>query len=178
MVSRLNKKKMIQGYVSCLSKDKSTFEQIVNDVNIKGRSALSYVALHGDVETLQAIMTLNPDPNQCHINSIPLIESVESKNIEVVEILLKSGAHVDTQDTDGNTALHKAAASSKHAIVKLLLENKANCDIVNKKNQTPLHLAVDATKKQTNRSFKSERLLLQAGADINAKDLFGKYMLY
>lgn len=73
------------------------------------------------------------------------------------------------------TPLHKAVLAEKYPLVKLLLENGADIHAVNKQQRTALHLAVQQTKTMTNASLRIERALLDAGADINATDILGKY---
>ena len=49
-----------------------------------------------------------------------------------------------TADSDGNTALHRAAALDKTAAIMSLLDEGANPAVRNKRRQTPLHLAAAA----------------------------------
>jgi len=136
---------------------------------------LSYAAKNGNVEIVRELLSLGADVNFNKPQHIPLIEAVIGKNIEVVEMILKHGAQVNVQDeTSGNSPLHTAALVEKHRIVKLLLENGADYNLQNKRKQTAMHLAIEATKRQTNRSFRVEHLLLKAGADVNITDFFGK----
>lgn len=62
--------------------------------------------------------------------------------MELVNLLLKSGALVDAQDDlQGNTALHKAAWKGYSQTVKILMKHKANVCIKNKGGFSALHLA-------------------------------------
>lgn len=70
-----------------------------------------------------------------------LVLASENSDAELVEALLDSGAYVDTQDSDQNTALHKACENGNNEIVKLLLSNNADVDIENDYSETPLSLA-------------------------------------
>lgn len=70
-----------------------------------------------------------------------LVLASENSDAELVEALLKAGAYVDTQDSDQNTALHKACENGDNGIVKLLLENNADVELENDDGETPLSLA-------------------------------------
>jgi ankyrin repeat protein len=48
---------------------------------------------------------------------------------------------MDTQDMNGNTALHFASGNGAPKLVKTLIESGANPGLLNKNNQTPLDLA-------------------------------------
>ena len=94
----------------------------------------------------------------------------------IVELLLKFGADVKTQDDDNMTALHLALKGpsqfdagqvddgSSSAIVQLLLAHGASVHARDKINRTPLHLA-------SLRTFPSTMaLLLKSGADVESRD--------
>lgn len=70
-----------------------------------------------------------------------LVLASENSDAELVEALLDSGSYVDTQDSDQNTALHKACENGNNEIVKLLLSNNADVDIENDYGETPLSFA-------------------------------------
>lgn len=57
-----------------------------------------------------------------------------------MELLLRTGADIFHQDSDGNTALHKAAQNRHHDIIKLLLDSTSEStrleSIRNKKGLT------------------------------------------
>lgn len=72
----------------------------------------------------------------------PLHLAASEGNVELVNLLLKSGALVDAQDDlQGNTALHKAAWKGFSQTVKILMKHKANVCIKNKGGFSALHLS-------------------------------------
>lgn len=63
-------------------------------------------------------------------------------NISVVELLLKSPSiDVNIQDSDGQTALHKASEVGNVECFKLLLEKGARKDIRDKQGRNAIDLA-------------------------------------
>ena len=79
----------------------------------------------------QKLIKLGADPNDNYDNS-PLIEAAEGNNAEVVEVLLKAGVDVNYQNSNGNTALHRAAYNAKDPeVIELLLEYGADGTIKN-----------------------------------------------
>ena len=72
--------------------------------------------------------------------------------------------------TGGVTPLHYVAARSHEAVVQRFIDQGTGIDPVNNKSQTPLHLVC----RIGGRSFPNVlQLLLEANADINAKDSRG-----
>jgi ankyrin repeat protein len=57
-------------------------------------------------------------------------------NREIVKILLNSGANIDRQSNDGDTALIKAAFKNNHNIIELLLSKGADKSILNKEGKS------------------------------------------
>ena len=53
--------------------------------------------------------------------------AVNEEHVDVVNTLLKYGAHTNLQDIDGDTSLHDAISKKNDKIINLLLE--ANADI-------------------------------------------------
>jgi ankyrin repeat protein len=62
-------------------------------------------------------------------------------NLEIVAILIKSGAKLDLADPLGNTALHLAAQRNKTEAAELLLAAGAAVDPQNRDGMTPLMVA-------------------------------------
>ncbi|KAI8983506.1 hypothetical protein BDB01DRAFT_126676 [Pilobolus umbonatus] len=150
----------------------------INLLNKNGCSALLYACRNNHKDNVEKLLKMNANPN-VHCNThIPLIAAINTKNIELVKSLVQSGADVNSQLTDGTSALHAAVMSEKHAIVRFLLESNCDVSVKNNKRQTALHLSIESTKAQTNRSFRIEQLLLKAHADINAVDFLGRTPLH
>jgi ankyrin repeat protein len=84
---------------------------------------------------------------------------------EIAIKLLDSGADVNAIDADGETALHSAC--DEEEIAALLLRRGANV-IAATKGYTPLHAAAQFG------SVGVARMLLRAGAELNAKDDNGR----
>ena len=90
----------------------------------------------------------------------PLFAAAASGRLDVVKRLLEEGADV----TRAEGALHRAAMRGSTDVVSLLIERGMNVNAdTGSGNTTPLHGAV------LGQSLETARLLLDAGADVDAK---------
>mgnify|MGYP001597423749 CR=1 FL=1 len=89
--------------------------------------------------------------------------------IHLAQLLIESGADIDTKDVDGLTPLFYAVNSSRSDVGKLLIEKGADVNAVSNSNGwTPLKWAV------CDGYLDIVRLLIEKGVDVNTKDNFGK----
>lgn len=93
--------------------------------------------------------------------------AVMNRQIDIIKLLLKCGANVDTMTNDEWkwTPLHLTAQYRATTICQLLIENGANVNTLDVLQRTPLHYAV-----QEKGNLKLVRILLENGADIDALD--------
>ena len=106
-----------------------------------------------------------------------------NENEEVLSHLIERGALLDAPDVDGRTPLHYAVIYNWNArVAKILVESGADVNVADDLGYTPLHSAVRYTRddqpKVTAKGTKGPadktqyeitRLLLNAGADVNAR---------
>jgi ankyrin repeat protein len=99
---------------------------------------------------------------------------------ELIRLLAENGAKLNQPDRGGVSPLHRAVRARSAAAVGQLLKSGAKVNsVVTKKGTTPLHLAVQSTGAggtagSVNLQYEIIELLLQYGADPNAKDSRGK----
>ncbi len=110
------------------------------------------------------------------MHSTPLIDAVIKGDYNQVASLLKSGASIDEQDDEGNTALMWATESSNVSpemikILELLLESKPDLDKQNVRGETALMEAVGAN------NLRAVELLLSHNPDLNKKNKRGRTAL-
>lgn len=101
-----------------------------------------------------------------------LLQAAYTANAELVQLLLSAGVHVNTMDTDKQTALYYATMQGNEECALLLLAAGANAQLGNTNNWTPLHWA--AEKGLTD----CVRRLLQAGAEADPVHTGGETPLY
>ncbi|CAF3015010.1 unnamed protein product [Rotaria sp. Silwood2] len=65
--------------------------------------------------------------------------------IDVIDILIRAGANINSVDNDGWTPLHAAAHWDKHDVIKFLLERNADLNAKNYAGQTPLDVCDGVT---------------------------------
>eukprot|EP00930_Biecheleria_cincta_P033016 TRINITY_DN22869_c0_g1_i2.p1 TRINITY_DN22869_c0_g1~~TRINITY_DN22869_c0_g1_i2.p1 ORF type:complete len:759 (-),score=103.92 TRINITY_DN22869_c0_g1_i2:191-2467(-) len=82
-----------------------------------------------------------------------IAEAAKLQYTHVVAEMLASGADVDAQDGDGNTALHWSCSFGLESLTSLLLAHDARTDVVNRHGDAPVHHAAKA------RSLSGLRLL-------------------
>src|SRR6056297_3021193 len=108
----------------------------------------------------------------------PLIKTViESESIDVITLLLDSGADIASIDSIGMTALHHASHMCKTPAVQLLLSRGADFEIQDAFGWTPLARAIFLPARTDERNFEVVKLLLEYGADVNGWDKKGDSLL-
>ena len=89
-----------------------------------------------------ALLEAGADPNALRMDKTPiLIWAATFDNVWLVRELLKYDADIDTEDREGNTALHVAAERSHAPTTEILLEAGADRKAVNDQGSTPCQLA-------------------------------------
>lgn len=102
-----------------------------------------------------------------------LIDAVEDFDRPAIDRALRRGANVNAKRSDGYTALHIAAFSSRRSIVEKLILNRADFEIRDASGKTALFHAVSC------RDFKCVKHLVEdGGADVNARDNDGDTVLH
>lgn len=107
--------------------------------------------------------------NICGSESAALYLACRSGSLDMVQLLLDSGANVDAQRGPLGTALHAACFDNHGSVVKLLLQRGASINTPNVKYESALQAAAASQ----DPSEQVIDVLLEAGADVNFQG--GKY---
>lgn len=103
-------------------------------VDDTGKPPIVYAAASGQLDIVKQLLAQNIDINARYANDLSLLmwaagsdeQVAEAQALEVVSYLLDAGAHVDSRDARGRTALMIAAEGNRSEIVKLLLAHGAD----------------------------------------------------
>jgi ankyrin repeat protein len=160
-----------------------------------GCSALHAAAEAGDVWVIPILVAVGCDPNARTTDGrTPLLLAVGRRDLDAVAALLGCGASVQEAHSSGDTPLHVAAGLGYAAMVRVLLAAGASPHAANKHGHTPLHMACIGDQRQAllwravitpSSSARSTgpcdadragaaRVLLRAGADVEAKNAKGR----
>ncbi|AXY04464.1 ankyrin repeat protein [Fowlpox virus] len=141
------------------------------DINFKddiGNTALHYACdYRNGLNMVRHLIKNGADINiENDYGTTPLACAVSTRNIELVSILLDSGADPNSSSSSsiGTKVLHTAVGSGNFNIAKELIESGADPNIGDKAGVTPLHVAaIDED------SYALLELLLDNGSDPNIK---------
>ncbi|CAG8953838.1 hypothetical protein HYFRA_00006730 [Hymenoscyphus fraxineus] len=100
-------------------------------------------------------------------------------DLEAIKLLLSAGADIDQRDSHGKTILHWAAIHNTTDFLRWLLSKEAYVRSQDTDGRTPLYYAMarlSGAKGES--SFRSVKLLLNAGANIDQRDSDGKTILH
>ena len=134
-----------------------------------------HFAANSFFDLIQILLERDADVNsRDNHGSTPLLLASEFGNPDVVQLLLDHNANMYLRDADGDTPLHCAALGGRLEVVRLLLKLNVEVNSRNVKGSTPLHLASMGSWRLPEGSAVIVRLLLENGADAQARDLSGK----
>jgi len=124
---------------------------------------------NNEAEIAKLFIEAGFSPSTLDASGTPVLShAVRERHIEMVSLLIDSGADVNATSKDRNyTALMDAAQIGEVEIAQLLLKNNADPNTQSKDGQTALILAVGRQDVDVIAS------LLQSGADYNLKDSMG-----
>jgi len=93
--------------------------------------------------------------------------AIENKNLEMVDLLIKSGVDLEVQNKFGNTALITACANDSLEIVNLLIESGANLEAKNTHHETCFISSCELG------NLEIVDLLIKSGANIESQNADG-----
>ncbi|TQV99490.1 ankyrin repeat domain-containing protein [Cordyceps javanica] len=106
-----------------------------------------------------------------YLHTNALCCAVDRGSDDMVQCLLCAGADPMTKDANGRTALHYAAERSNTVILnRLVLGPEVDIDVRDFQGRTPLFTAVQRG------NIDTVRILLQLGANVYVKDIYGARM--
>lgn len=133
-------------------------------------SSGSYDYLNIDyLNMAKKIINLGADVNLATKNDFgstraPLHNASKFGYLDIVQELLKAGAHVNASDNKGDTPLHFASEQGHTEAIQILLDCGADINAANHKGETPLNLAIE------HNNLEIIQMLLDYGADVNTND--------
>lgn len=112
-----------------------------------------------------------------NMKEAPLHTAAAAKTLVVADALISAGANVDARERSQRTPLMVAANSGSTEIVRLLVSHKADVSAKDQRGSTPLILAVRQSVSKAAIEDMA-RLLIDAGADVNARTPGGGYGVF
>ena len=97
-----------------------------------------------------------------------LHDAVETGFMYNVQMSLASGANVDEQNEDGDSALHLAVEGDEPDIIQLLLQSGANVNCTNNDGDSPLHIACSMPLGSCRDDV--TQMLINYGANVNVRN--------
>jgi serine/threonine protein kinase/ankyrin repeat protein len=137
---------------------------LVNKKTTEGATPLFYAVQFGRLPALQLLIERHAQLNLADASGTTPLMIASEGNTPMVEALLAAGAQVDSKDSRGRTALHRASAEPKPEAVRLLLEHSAKPNERAKDGSTPLIQAVTFGRAAV------AQVLIDHGADVNLAD--------
>ena len=130
-----------------------------------GSTRLLVAASGDDVAPVKQLLKAGANPNvRNKLDTTPLMEAAFNSNLEIIEALLDAGADPNASGADGQTPLMLVARGTNVIAAKMLLGKGANPNATeSQRRQTALMWAA------ANSQGKMTRLLVEAGADLDAK---------
>lgn len=150
----------------------------INAVDDKGKTLLHYLVEDGRVDNLEAFLKspyakdidLNIKDNQ---GQTALITATMNNNVTIMERLLEAGAHINTTDAYGRTALYVAVSKEMNNTVDLLLKHDANVLVVPRGDKRSyMHHAAECD------SIKLAETLLSKNIPLDKQDQDGNTPLH
>ncbi|KAJ5177912.1 ankyrin [Penicillium coprophilum] len=147
----------------------------VDDQDQTGLTVLHIASWRGNVKMINYILEISsvvlesPDD----FGQTPLLIAAKKGQAKAAQALIQGGANIKHQDTNEDTALHIASKNGNAGLARILIENRkdASLEIKNESNETPLLTAT------VNKYYDIAVLLIDAGADINARHVDGRTAL-
>jgi ankyrin repeat protein len=141
-----------------------------------GDTPLHIAVQNGNAPLVEKLLQLGARTDLCNIQDrSPLMEAALNGQEKIAQILLRNGAKANDGSPQGWTALMWAASRGQYACVKLLLQNGADTGQSGKSRQSALSLAVmNEAMGLTQEHVRIAELLIQHGADLDAKDRWGR----
>ncbi|GBN29537.1 Ankyrin-1 [Araneus ventricosus] len=103
--------------------------------------ALQRAASRGNLAVMELLFDSGADIKLL-LDSTALHFAAEEGRTDTVKFLLKRGADINAQDSNGDTALHLSASKKQKEVVQLLIERKADILIKNNTGTIPLEIII------------------------------------
>lgn len=115
-----------------------------SDRRVSATALLEQATLTGHAETIKSLIAQGNDINTRNTQGMaPLHLAAAKGNIDMIQLLLDSGAEVDVVTTDScYTSLHYAASIGQVELCELLIRRGADTDAQTSTQETPMHLAI------------------------------------
>ena len=139
----------------------------VNSVNNEGLTALLLACFAKQSESAKYLLESGADPNisdargNTHLHAA--VQRYRCCTNQILQEMIAHEAHLDAQNTDGETALWVACSLRQQNFAKILLEAGSNPNIASSDRDTSLHAAVSGGCSKNIISA-----ILDHGADVNA----------
>jgi ankyrin repeat protein len=152
-------------------------EKNVNCTDGRGRTLLYKAALSNDLLLARVLLEKKADPNigaSWKNDDGPLHVASRLGYLNMVKLLVESGANVNKKNSAGATPLLQASWHTWPDVVKELLNNGAVINIADATGMTALHINITEEISSNENYKKTVKLLIREGADVNAGSVEGR----